>query len=679
MANEVSRQPINASLRKLLLTKSAVSKDTRKHQDQCERSRVNYERRSRQFEQCGYQSSITQPYQELGDVVLDNQELILRGLGQEGWKLDSEETSTVEEDDFHVNDGDSNEKGDDHSKTEVDKLKTIDEQLKQGLDILKKVRLGRSLFDLLEKERLEKERIRREKEEKESWERKMRMVEPNHVDYVGDTSDSDDSLSSVIIPSPMPSRLPSANSTLSQRISSRLTVNNDAWGERGASKMENTLSPSRIPSNLLHRELQHSAMTYRMLNTEGGERKKKTKKRRHAIRPFSPLYTNLNFNKVENRDSLFRQLCVVNWILEAMSQDNNPPIMPSVTSSWDVRDLRQETKLLQKRVERDNVVEPIWQSFLTNPSRYQFRQRRKSTKFIPASRRSSIQFNLLKQEDISGALRKSSVHSQVSQSGRRGSNSSKHISLPSKDKLSESQTDQWGKLKAATFDHQRRPSLADVVIMASHNKQQKQKVKTSTQLAQLSSNLKENFDDIQTEQAIILHDNLELHERNRNKNFEKKFHSLKVVGNLYVALKTLRQTGDYGNNNNNVTIDDVTSSYQSDDERTVAIAEDLERSYETCAWYLTLTQHLSDDVKNEKNITMILKKIQRFCDLGGRKVSTSHFVRALSILRPFELRHPDISAAIEFVRDKIVSMERKDFEMWCKKHTKQMERPVSRV
>ena len=66
-------------------------------------------------------------------------------------------------------------------------------------------------------------------------------------------------------------------------------------------------------------------------------------------------------------------------------------------------------------------------------------------------------------------------------------------------------------LSAATFQ-QRRPSLADVVIIASHT-QQKQTPKTSAQLAQLASNLKGNFDDVQTEQAIILHDNLELHER----------------------------------------------------------------------------------------------------------------------------------------------------------------------
>ena len=38
--------------------------------------------------------------------------------------------------------------------------------------------------------------MRKEKEAKEAWERKTRMVELNHVDYGGETSDSDDSLSS---------------------------------------------------------------------------------------------------------------------------------------------------------------------------------------------------------------------------------------------------------------------------------------------------------------------------------------------------------------------------------------------------------------------------------------------------------------------------------------------------
>ena len=36
-------------------------------------------------------------------------------------------------------------------------------------------------------------------------------------------------------------------------------------------------------------------------------------------------------------ESLFRQLCVVNWVLEAMSQDQNPPVMPLITSSWNLK------------------------------------------------------------------------------------------------------------------------------------------------------------------------------------------------------------------------------------------------------------------------------------------------------------------------------------------------------
>ena len=91
MANEIGKQhQLNQNIRKLLLTKSAISKDPRKHVERYERSGSNYERRSHQYSQCGYRAPITQPYQELGEVILDDQELIIKGLGQEGWKLDTE-------------------------------------------------------------------------------------------------------------------------------------------------------------------------------------------------------------------------------------------------------------------------------------------------------------------------------------------------------------------------------------------------------------------------------------------------------------------------------------------------------------------------------------------------------------------------------------------------------------
>ena len=34
------------------------------------------------------------------------------------------------------------------------------------------------------------------------------------------------------------------------------------------------------------------------------------------------------------RKNIFRQLCALNWILEGMSQDQQPPVMPPITSCW---------------------------------------------------------------------------------------------------------------------------------------------------------------------------------------------------------------------------------------------------------------------------------------------------------------------------------------------------------
>ena len=42
----------------------------------------NYERRDHQISQCGYRSVNYKPYKEVGEVVLDDKELVLRALGQ---------------------------------------------------------------------------------------------------------------------------------------------------------------------------------------------------------------------------------------------------------------------------------------------------------------------------------------------------------------------------------------------------------------------------------------------------------------------------------------------------------------------------------------------------------------------------------------------------------------------
>ena len=88
------------------------------------------------------------------------------------------------------------------------------------------------------------------------------------------------------------------------------TISSLAWSERNNSNRkgsfftaptDNVLSPTQIPTGFQRR-------ASRQFSSRAGVRpktpvtpKKKKKDRREAMRPFSPMYTNLNSCQVENR------------------------------------------------------------------------------------------------------------------------------------------------------------------------------------------------------------------------------------------------------------------------------------------------------------------------------------------------------------------------------------------
>ena len=45
---------------------------------------------------------------------------------------------------------------------------------------------------------------------------------------------------------------------------------------------------------------------------------------------------------ISRRKNIFRQLCALNWILEGMSQDQQPPVMPPITSCWKLKYVPRE-------------------------------------------------------------------------------------------------------------------------------------------------------------------------------------------------------------------------------------------------------------------------------------------------------------------------------------------------
>ncbi|KAK2559998.1 Coiled-coil domain-containing protein 60 [Acropora cervicornis] len=122
--------------------------------------------------------------------------------------------------------------------------------------------------------------------------------------------------------------------------------------------------------------------------------------------------------------------------------------------------------------------------------------------------------------------------------------------------------------------------------------------------------------------------------------------SLETFNNIYKALDQMRSSS--------IVADTETNE------------EMRQRVTEECKWYKDLLGNLPQDVKHD-----------RYCTLEGRKISSSQFLKVLSTMRVWEICAPDINAAIEFVREKVVEMSELEFEAWLNAKFPQPSRPAS--
>lgn len=169
--------------------------------------------------------------------------------------------------------------------------------------------------------------------------------------------------------------------------------------------------------------------------------------------------------------------------------------------------------------------------------------------------------------------------------------------------------------------------------------------------------LKTKFNEVTDEKALVLHDNLEVRDRSRLQVLERKLMCLETFNNIYKALDQMR-----------------TSSVVPETETK---EEMRQRVTKECKWYKDLLSNLPQGVKADRYCTIVLNRIASYGSLEGRKISSSQFLKVLSTLRVWEICAPDINAAIEFVREKIVEMSELEFEDWMNAKFPQPQRPVS--
>uniref|UniRef100_A0A674IJM5 Coiled-coil domain containing 60 n=1 Tax=Terrapene triunguis TaxID=2587831 RepID=A0A674IJM5_9SAUR len=80
--------------------------------------------------------------------------------------------------------------------------------------------------------------------------------------------------------------------------------------------------------------------------------------------------------------------------------------------------------------------------------------------------------------------------------------------------------------------------------------------------------------------------------------------------------------------------------------------------------FSSLLSRIPDAVKNDSHTHRILKKLEKFGKNPDVRIRPTTFLKVLSELRVWELCSPDICAAVEFVRENIVQMPEEDYKAW---------------
>ncbi|CAH1248651.1 CCDC60 [Branchiostoma lanceolatum] len=162
--------------------------------------------------------------------------------------------------------------------------------------------------------------------------------------------------------------------------------------------------------------------------------------------------------------------------------------------------------------------------------------------------------------------------------------------------------------------------------------------------------MKQRFADVSAEKSLTLHDNLEALDRKRKQKCETKFRTLGHPTSFFRA------------------VDKMKTAVQEEERREQEEYENLRRQKVHAPWYKDLQENLPTNIRDDRFCLNILEKISRYgiVQLDGisRRYSPHQFLKVLSTLRPWELCAPDISSAIEFVREKIVEMPTEDYEEW---------------
>ncbi|XP_064209750.1 coiled-coil domain-containing protein 60-like isoform X1 [Anguilla rostrata] len=373
------------------------------------------------------------------------------------------------------------------------------------------------------------------------------------------------------------------------------------------------------------------------------------RKKLPAGRPFTPLHHSLSSPQLGAvaLEPLFRQLCCLNWLLEAVTL-NPPGRTGPVSSCWDVTDPGR-SRVTVKALNKEKAVEMRWDQFISPPKPRRAPSRGRCSFSGRPLRRVSV-FSLASSSATTPTLRSLSSLAlgpdEAPPPG--GAAGSEEISLQGP-----------GGNKTAVPDHGQK---LDTLFQGAANEfpgpkqhgddlfdsssPQRQLSAVSQFVKSKSSMLEEaraSFQERAQELTLSLNSSLDSRARNRWDSGVLTFRSLCRGG-----MSTPRSRP--------VT---VTSGSR-------GVPEAVSRPCEDGVWLTRLIAGLPETALRDRRVGRILEKLRRFADGRSLRIRPPAFLKVLGGLQPWELCSPDLCVAIEMVREHVVQMAEEEYDLWLR-------------
>ncbi|XP_043413663.1 coiled-coil domain-containing protein 60 [Prionailurus bengalensis] len=405
-----------------------------------------------------------------------------------------------------------------------------------------------------------------------------------------------------------------------------------------------------------------------------------------VLRPFTPVHSCIISSSLPEAhvEPLFRQLCALHWLLEALTIDHAHHTMKPVITCWNPKDPGGSKNTI-KKINKDKSMGQRWEHFVTAPKTKKFKipilrvtnrkpSRRGSTLSLSrTSGGSSPQSSMMSMNP--GSDEPQSVITQATGSKDIEDNESSstkpdeeplHINLQ---KLLEMvREDARRTVIMENGMHKKAPSILSILKQTKSDSaykdvqttrksserssstsgeshtlliQKKSKSRTNRDIIQYKSGvcntMRAKFYSVAQEAGFCLQDKMEILMKRQEERGLQKFHSFVFVSDFKKDIAKMRHQ---------------VSMIKGDAEE---IADH---------WYFDLLSKLPKDLKNFRPAKKILAKLQKFGENLDLRIRPHVLLKVLQDLRIWELCSPDIAVAIEFVREHIIHMSQEDYINW---------------